>query len=132
LALVSASLVSACGGNVVLDGGSSGSGSGGSSASSAPGGSSFTCYVVTGAMQRCVSYENLLASAVMSVQSACTGENGTLGNACPTSGLLGSCTETGEGGFSTSTFFYEGSGFTAANAEMGCTDGGGTWTPGPG
>jgi hypothetical protein len=76
-----------------------------------------TCVLFTGA-----------ATAITALQAepSCTGEGGTVGLSCVTTGTLGSCAGSSMG-VTTVIYYYPGE--TAADDQSYCTSIDGTWTP---
>jgi hypothetical protein len=97
--------------------------------SSTSGGSTFSCDFTIASVHECSEYDNLPAADADAESSACTGESGTAGTGCSTTGSLGSCAFM-SGGISYAEFYYSDGGETADEASMGCSDAGGTWTAG--
>ena len=97
--------------------------------SSSSSGSGFTCDIKTSAYEYCEDYSNLPSADQSAVSSECTAAKGTAGTSCPTANALGSCAVSA-GGISYSSTYYKSTGFTAAEAQMACTGGGGKWTAG--
>ena len=96
--------------------------------SSSTSGSSFSCEVKSSALHACYEYDNIPAATAMAEQSACTAQQGTAGTACPTSNKLGSCSQTSAGVTAKEFYYSDVGGLTAAQAQMACTSGGGTWS----
>ncbi len=97
------------------------------------GSSTFSCDVMvtsgTTTVHQCSEYVNLPAADQASAQSACAAAMGTLGTACSTTDVLGTCTVT-SGALTEEQFYYADGTITAADAQMACTSANGTWTPG--
>jgi hypothetical protein len=96
--------------------------------SSSTSGSSFSCEVKSTALHACYEYDNIPAATATAEQSACTAQMGTAGTACPTANKLGSCSQTSAGVTAKEFYYSDVGGLTAAQAQMACTSGGGTWS----
>ena len=85
------------------------------------------CAVHTGSTETsCVTTSNVPTSEEGTAQNECTGNGGTLASSCPTSGVVGCCTQTETSvaaNVTAQTCFYEGS---ASALKSQC--GSGTWT----
>jgi hypothetical protein len=143
----SIALIGACGGDVVVDPSSvattsSTNGTGGSvpvttdstatTAVGAGGGTPsnvLSCLVSMAGIEICAEYASPSASFAAQLQAACMGNNGTLGQGCPTANVLGTCALTMMGVAGTEVFYTTG-GLAPSEAEMSCTSAGGTWTAG--
>lgn len=99
-------------------------GSGGTGAGGSLGGSAFSCTRGDATDKTCAQ-SSLPASALEAAKMSCTDDGGTAGTACATSNLIGSCAIAGS-----KVFYYSPSSVDAAALEMGCKQGGGTWTAG--
>jgi uncharacterized lipoprotein NlpE involved in copper resistance len=75
-----------------------------------------------GGLLSCVINTNVLTSEETTVQNECTGNKGTLVGSCPTSGLVGCCTET-NAGVTSEACYYAG-----VESELKSNCGSGTWT----
>jgi hypothetical protein len=130
-ALGGAALASgACGGNVVVDTSTSTTGSGASTTGT--GGSAtglVSCAVSTAGIEVCAEYQNPPPAVLAALDTACTGDSGTLGQGCSMANVLGSCALTMMG-ISATEVFYAVGGLAPAEAEMSCSAAGGTWTAG--
>ena len=129
LGLLALSLVVAGGGHRVGDTGTGPATGGSSTTSSGTPGNDFSCDFKISTMEICAEYDNLPAADLSAEASACTGENGTVGTGCSSTNRLGTCS-LAAGGVTADEAFYSDGGLSAATAQMSCTSGGGTWTPG--
>jgi hypothetical protein len=125
-AALAATAATACGAKVTVDGDGGLLGNGGGGGGTAGG---FACDEQTGGVHVCATYTNLPAADQASETAACTQEGGTAETTCSTANVLGACSVTAEGITATITYYAEG-GLDAANAQMACTAGGGSWTGG--
>ncbi len=97
------------------------------------GGAGFACSIsIPNEANNCTLYMNVSASAESELKSNCTnaagGGVGTITSSCPTSGVVGSCTNTA-GTYSQVEYAYSSTGGTALQAQ--CANENGTWS-GPG
>ena len=109
-------------------GGSTGQGGADGTGGTAPAGSPFSCDIDTAEEHLCYQFGSLTAAQLSSATSTCTSsEMGTVGTACSTAGLLGTCTLPVTSGFTEEEFWYTGTAITAATAQSSCTSAMGTW-----
>jgi hypothetical protein len=106
-------------------GGGSGGGSGSSSGGTVDAGAvTVVCDMSSNAT---CTISRVPASEQSTYESVCTSQGGTVGTACPTTGLLGCCTVSGNGSALESCVY----GADAGNDSFGCMASGGTWSTTP-
>jgi hypothetical protein len=129
VATAAAFALGACGGNVVVDSGdgtTTTTGTGSSSGTSAGGVSS--CDFTADGIHECSQYTNVSAMDTSGELLTCADESGTIGSGCTSTGELGTCAfPVAEGSYA--QFYYDSGGQTADEAQMGCTEASGTWSP---
>lgn len=86
-----------------------------------------SCDVNDGTNHTCAEEDGVPAADQAALATSCASDNGTVGTACPTLNLLGTCTQPPTGGVTQKVSYYSDGATTAAEAQTTCTSGGGTW-----